>query len=50
MQRYVEIGILCDLAPPTVSECKTNVVTNPMQSGCDRPHSLYYKTVYNQND
>lgn len=29
-QRYVEIAILCDLAPPTVSERKTNVInTNP---------------------
>lgn len=24
-QRYVEIVILCDLAPPTISECSTTV-------------------------
>ena len=29
-QHYVEIGILCDVAPPTVYKCKTTVVnTNP---------------------
>ena len=29
-QHYVEPGILCALAPPTVSECNTTVVnTNP---------------------
>ena len=30
MQHFIEIGMLCDLAPPTIFECNTTVVnTNP---------------------
>ena len=33
-QHYVENGIVCNLAPPTISECNTTVINTNWQQLC----------------
>ena len=42
---YVEIGILCDVVPPAVSECRTTFINTCLQQFATQNVNANYKQI-----